>query len=461
MLTATAGWTVAMILLGGIWLWLYVRQGPTQALGAVVLLSLAIPVWARISVFGLPFTVQTSITALAALAFAAHPRAKILTPLTVLDCCVALLWSVQVASDLLTEGWKLQTPFLAYGEWALPYVAGRYCIRSRRDIELIVPWACGVLVVLSATAILESTTGVNLFEELFGIRPDDDLSPRRAQRLGFKRAFGPTLHGIFLGMVLVTLFPWVLSLWQQSADWKGRLRAALLSVVVVVGILATVSRTPLVCLILTLGIVAAWKSLIARWAFSVALVIVLGIFIWSPEQFTDSVSRKTGGGDQLRIIEVDGQAAEYSSSRLRLLVFKVYSRAMRNAGLLGYGTKRATAIPPEIPYLEGKADLKTRMNVIDNGYVLMTLRSGWLGGLSFSLLFLTATLTAFLLHRDRPDQILPLAAGGALLTIAVPGFLLVRNNYDYVFPALWLIGVISGLASDRSRSRRTRSGVML
>jgi hypothetical protein len=461
MLSATAGWTVAMILLGGVWLWLYVRQGPTQALGAVVLLSLVIPVWARISVLGIPFNVQTSITALAALAFAAHPRAKILTPLTVLDCCVALLWGVQVASDLLTEGWKLQTPVLAYGEWALPYVAGRYCIRSRRDIELIAPWACGVLAVLAVTAIVESTSGVNLFEELFGIRPDDDLSPRRSQRLGFKRAFGPTLHGIFLGMILVTLFPWVLSLWQQSADWKGRLKAAVLSVVAVLGILAAVSRTPLVCLLLTFGIIAAWKSLIARWIASGLLIIVLGTFMWSPEKFTDSVSRLTGGGDRLSIIEADGQAAEYSSSRSRLLVFKVYGRAMRNAGLLGFGTKRATAIPPEIPYLEGKADLRSRMHVIDNGYVLMTLRSGWLGLLSFSLLFLTATLTAFLLHREQPDQILPLAAGGALLTIAVPGFLLVRNHYDYVFPALWLMGVIGGLASARSMSHRSRSGVLM
>jgi hypothetical protein len=461
MLTATAGWTVAMILLGGVWLWLYVRQGPTQALGAVVLLSLVIPVWARIVVFGIPFTVQSSITALAAIAFAVHPRAKILTPLTVLDCCVALLWAVQVASDLLTEGWKLQTPVLAYGEWALPYVAGRYCIRSRRDLELIAPWACGVLAVLAVTAILESTMAVNLFEELFGIRPDNDLSHRMAQRFGFKRAFGPTLHGIFLGMILVTLFPWVLSLWQQSADWNGRLRAAGLSLVVVLGILATVSRTPLVCLLLTLGIVAAWKSLMARWILLGVLFIVLGTFLWSPEQFTDAVARNTGGGDRLRIIEVDGEAAEFSGSRLRLLVFQVYGRSMRNAGLLGFGTKRATAIPPEIPYLEGKADLKTRMNVIDNGYVLMTLRSGWLGVLSFSLLFVTAILTAFSLHLDRPDQILPLAAGSALLTIAVPGFLLVRNNYDYVFPALWLIGVISGLASARAQSRRSRTGVVM
>ena len=137
------------------------------------------------------------------------------------SCCIALMCVSHIATDYFATGLTPILPFRAYGEWALPYVAGRYAIRDRNDLKWIAPWVAGVLLFLGVMSCIESLSTVNPFEVIFGNRPTE-LASRNAARLGLKRAFGPTTHPIFLGMVLAVLMPWLSCMWQSFESRKMR-----------------------------------------------------------------------------------------------------------------------------------------------------------------------------------------------------------------------------------------------
>src|SRR5262245_16132379 len=102
MLSSVQGWTLSITIIGVVWIWLMIQKGPAVALAAAVLMSFAAPVWIRQNVFGLPFTVQTSMTAIAMLGYAVHPKGKIISPLTLLDFCIAFLCISHIAADSFT-----------------------------------------------------------------------------------------------------------------------------------------------------------------------------------------------------------------------------------------------------------------------------------------------------------------------------------------------------------------------
>ena len=178
-------------------------------------------------------------------------------------------------------------------------------------------------------------------------------------------------------------------------------------------------------------------------------VILLAMF---PTQIIDNVSRMTGGGHQIRYIEVDGKVAEYSSSRSRLLLLEVYRDAILKAGPFGFGTVAVTDFPPKIPYLEGRAELATRMKIVDNAYVLTSLRLGLVGLSALVLLFLSAMTTGYSLYVDRPDQLFPVAVTCYFAVMACFSLMMVWLCYDFGMATLWMMGLLAGLSSGRLRS---------
>ncbi|MBL8809288.1 MAG: O-antigen ligase family protein [Planctomycetaceae bacterium] len=444
------GWVASVAALLLVWGILYFRRGPGIAMGAVVVLSFLLPTWVKQSIAGLPFGISTTVTIVALAGYAVHPAGKILSPLTLLDFCVACLWTVTVVADGMAQGWSWAVPLRAYGEWALPYVAGRYCVRNRRDLDALVPWAIGVLVVLSLSSIFESFFRVNPFEMLFGDRPEE-LAKRDAMRLGFKRAFGPTTHAIYFGMLMTVLFPWLFHLWQNRSitDRKGEALVAIF--ICCAGVAGTVSRSPVLSIACGAIVVACMLYRWVRWPVGIVAVCSVALLAAFPNEVIDNVSRLTGGGHQIRLIEVDGKVAEYSSSRSRLLLMEVYRDAILKAGPFGFGTVAVTDFPPKIPYLEGRAELATRMKIVDNAYVLTSLRLGLVGLAALVLFFVCAIATGYSLFRDRPDQLFPLAACCYLGTMACFSLMMVWMSYDFGMAMLWMIGILSGLASGRIR----------
>lgn len=456
LLSGFAGWSTAVAGLLVIWAVLYFRRGPGLAMGAVVVLSFLLPTWVRQSVVGLPFSISTTVTIVALMGYAVHPDGRILSPLTILDFCVACLWTVTVIADGIAQNWSWSVLLRAYGEWALPYVAGRYCLRNRRDLDTMMPWAVGVLVALAVSSIFESVVRVNPFELVFGARPEE-LAKRDAMRLGFKRAYGPVTHPIYFGMLMTVLFPWLFH-WWQNRSVAGRKGEALAVIFVCsAGVVGTVSRSPVLSILLGAVAVACVLSRWVRWPVGVVTVCCLALLAVFPNEVIDNVSRLTGGGHQIRLIEVDGKVAEYSSSRSRLLLLEVYRDAILKAGPFGFGTVAVTDFPPKIPYLEGRAELATRMKIVDNAYVLTSLRLGLVGCTALVLFFVCAIATGYSLYSDRPDQLFPLAACCYLATMACFSLMMVWMCYDFGMALLWMVGILSGLASGRFRGVNTSS----
>jgi hypothetical protein len=449
MLSGTFGWLASVLFILAVWGRLMIRQGPAAALGGAVLFSFAFPVWLKLNLAGIPLSIQTSVAAVTLLGYALHPRGKILSALTLLDFCMALIFVVHVSADSIAEGFDIALPVRAYGEWVLPYTAGRFAAGSLTELKAIAPWALVVIVVLSLVGGVEFLTDVNLYEVLFGSRPFDALS-ENAVRFGFSRAFGSAHHPIFFGMTLVVLMPWLVCNWQSAESGRRRILTLLTGLVALLGILSTISRTPVVAVIVFAGLLMSLRYTAMRLPTGILFIAVVAGFVAFPLQVTDTVSRWTGGGDSLRLIEIQGEAAQYSGSRSRLLVYRVYGDAIMKAGPTGFGTKATTGFPLRIPYLLGTAEYKSQMTVVDNAYVLQVLRHGWLGAGCFVLMFITAIGTGLSLYQGRPDQLFSGATACLLTAVAFPALILVWFSYDFGFPVLWTIGCLSGLAAGRN-----------
>jgi hypothetical protein len=451
------GWVFSVVLVVAVWISLLLRSGPTAALGATMVLSFLFPVWPKIVVSGIPINVRTTVAVVNLLFFALnprrfHPRGKILRPLTLLDFCVALICVTHIVSDCFTTGFSLVLPLRAYGEWVLPYVAGRYAVSSRADLKGIATWVVGGLLFLGLMSCFESLTNINPFELIFGPRPTE-LAPRNAARWGLKRAFGPTTHPIFLGMMITILMPWLACLWQSFESRRTRGLAVLVGVFALAGTALTGSRTPVLTVLASSILVLALRMRILRWPLGISLGLAISFFAAFPNEVTTKVSEWTGGVEKDRLIEVDGRAVITSSSRTRIHVFRVYSEALIKAGPFGYGSDVTSGFPLRIPNMEGSFKSANLFKTVDNGYILLTLRFGWVGGIFLVILFLTAIGTGFSLYSSEQDKLFPGAVACTLVVVACFSLLLVFMHYDFGFPLLWTFGILSGLASLRTSER--------
>jgi hypothetical protein len=196
-----------------------------------------------------------------------------------------------------------------------------------------------------------------------------------------------------------------------------------------------------------------------RWPVLIMTVAAVTGFLLFPNKITDTVSQWSGGGDQLRVIEVDGKETKISGSRSRLVLFTAYSKALFKGGLTGYGSEAVSKFPPNIPYMQGKAEA-SEILVVDNAYILIMLRFGWLGAGCLVLIFVTAIFSAALLHNNKPDDLFPAAAASMLFVVSTFSFFLVWMSYDFGFEILWTCGILSGLVPSRTRNRRVGNSMV-
>lgn len=450
MFPGTTGWAISLGVILVVWIVIYFRRGPVEALAPALLLSLAFPVWLKFDVAGMPLNLRTATAAITMLGFAFHPRGRILSPLTVLDFCIAFLCCSHVLTDAWHDGLSVALPFRAYGEWALPYVAGRYAIRNTQDLATAARWVVGILFFLSVVAVIETITQVNVLETVYGERPEE-LARRNTVRLGFRRAYANAMHPIYFGMILAVLSPWLVCLMEKRESSAVRGFAIFTVPLTVLGLLATISRTPIVT------VLGSWIFLLAvlfRWLripLMTVVVSAIAVFLIWPYQVTDFIGKYTSG-DRHRLVEMNGTAVVYSASRARLLLPVVYGKAMTHAGIVGYGSAATQTFPLKIPYLEGTAETKDSLKLVDNAYILTVLRLGWLGGFLLVLLLGTGMLSCWVLYRRRPDRLFPAAFLGLLVVYSIVSLNLVSQVYDFFFPVLWTLGVISGLLIQKSSS---------
>jgi len=450
MLGPTEGWYTCMTLLALIGTAVYFWRGIIHALGVVTALSFLAPVWCEISFLGLPFNVQTSAAILGLFFMAATAPWKIYTRIVWLDGVVAAMVVLQVAVDVSHGTQLIPTCFAAYGEWGLPYVAGRYALRDAEAAQLLAICICCVLIAMAILGFFDAITHINPWEVLFGERPEESFW-RKYQRFGLRRSYGPTLHPIFFGLLVLALSPWPLAL-LRWAKTPGEKLLAVAGTASLSGVLACVSRTPLVGMLIFISLAGTiwWRW--SRWLMVACTVGVLLLAFTDTEEIV-RIFEKVGGetGYQQPTHILNGEEIEVSSASGRLLILKVFWPALKQAGWMGYGSAAVIDFPPRVPGLPKDDASRKRLGLVDNAFVLYGLRFGWLGALTFTTLFAVAAVTAFTNSWDRSMGTLSGVLGSMVIAMAI-SLLTVWFSYDMGFEVLWSMGTIGGLAAISRRN---------
>jgi hypothetical protein len=303
-----------------------------------------------------------------------------------------------------------------------------------------------VLAMLSIGGIIESVTGTNLWEHAFGIRPLDD-TPRDLQRFGFKRAYGTCMHSIFFGMLLFTLLPWPLMIATGEGTARRRTIALGIAMLGCLGVASSVSRGPILAVMLMFLAGFACRTASRKWAIGGLALLAAGWITFDWSQAHEWIKRSSGNVNRRTIsIQLEGETLQNDSTNYRWLIVKAYWPALSRAGLLGYGTAAVSTFPPRIPNLPESARARRMLRSVDNAYLLIGLRFGWLGMLALASLLLVSIWTCSRLFgnpafRDLSGWLM------AMLSAVAPVLLIEWLSYDFGFALLWSCGAVGGLAA--------------
>jgi hypothetical protein len=449
-------WSVSFLVLIAVLLWQSRTAGPRRALGVVVVLSLLVPSWVVLDVAGLPIHIKAAAGVAGLVAYCLHPRATINWRLGILDLLGLSLLAVHIASDWINDGFDWTVPLRAYGEWGVPYLAGRLALQTLADARGLMPYVAFVAIILASVSVTESVFRLNLAEFAVGNRPTEGAN-RDSARWGLKRAFGPTMHPIYFGALQVLLFPWVMFAGSRSSRFQGRTWYRMMPWLVAAGIILTMSRAPLIALGVLLLVTGAVTRPSLRIPIGILGTAALLFGIWYWPTVVDGLHWWGGetprGTNKLPTVVLGSTEHPYSGTLNRFYLFDVYGLAMRRAGWLGFGTEPTTGFPVRVPVGPQHAETQEKIRWLDNAFILITLRFGYLGVALFALWGVSAMAT-LIMHAQRQmrcgsrnDGILFGAMGGAIAGTLVLLFA-VWMPHDFGFWYLWCLGAASGLRDE-------------
>lgn len=447
------GWTFLLLL--GVYIWQVRKAGPGPALAIGVLLALLVPTWAvmgyqlptrGIRFVGMPVDMRTAISFIGLVVCCVRPQKLLLLRLNFTDLAITSLVAVHVISDLKNGGAVWEPPLRAFGEWIIPYLAGRLAITELGDVRKALPFAIIVCLALGVMAAVEAISGFHLAEALYGLRPLDGVSPRMA-RLGLKRAFGPAQHPIYFGTLQLLLFPWAMYAASRAKHSAGPGWWYSVPITTAAGVFFTVSRGPIIGLFVALyGATAIVKT---RWRVAMLVCVVIGSGVAATQYETVLKSLHMWSGEAQRVrkpkIVVNEEEVEYTGTMSRVYLFDVYGLAMRRAGLLGFGTERVTGFPIRVPVGPEQATTLKHVRFIDNVYILLTLRFGYLGLICFIAAGVSAiwNFTRLGLENEQGRAFYANMAGALAATMLVLATVWMPHDFGFVF--LFSAGASAGL----------------
>lgn len=193
-------------------------------------------------------------------------------PLLLFLLAVLMSITANVGSDTPSSGAELAKKLAFLASFVLVFYMVVSVIRTPERAELLLKVLVASGTVVAAFAVIESRTDLNVFDHLSRVVPVLELArlpdvPLRGERF---RAYASAQHPIALSAVLVMLIPLAVAFARVSAR-----RWWLAAVVLVLGALATVSRTGLLML-LVVGLVFLWlRPVEARRILPVVVVPLL------------------------------------------------------------------------------------------------------------------------------------------------------------------------------------------
>jgi hypothetical protein len=313
---------------------------------------------------------------------------------------------------------------------------GRWLLASTADIPKTTRLIVRVLLVLSAFAVFESFVKINPINKALG-KTYDLLEEGEGYRWGLKRAHVMFDHPIFFGMGLVLLLPWAMEAgrlakaksaprWWRWAPWA-----------IAAALFATVSRGPQLAAMGATLIYFFFRRPRLRLAMIVSAIGIGAIAFSAKDQIIELLGKAAGEkSEEVALIQIEGEEVEYTGTQHRMLLFRVYARAIDTTGWFGFGT--------ELKGIELEESIAQRFGSIDCHYLLFLLQHGYLGVGVFLILTLVILLN-LLRVAWRPELPQSALAGGLFGSLFAVAVLLVSVWFSPDFAAIWLFS--AGLAS--------------
>ncbi|TWT66643.1 O-antigen ligase family protein [Allorhodopirellula solitaria] len=463
LLTDESSFAIMLLVSCGFAAWYGYRHGKQYVLGAGMAVSMLAGTWFEITLWNTEINVAMATAIVLLIAYCTHSWREIFKALNLLDVLVGALMIWHIIVDVSHEGQPLAFTLRAYGQWMLPYAAGRYAFLHPGSMSKLSPVFVAVASFIAIAAVYESFTSVNLWETIF-IHVDDKVSRVVGQRYGLLyRSIGPVRNAIFLGIMLYLLLPFAVDLTTPRDDARWRRAAGFAGMILIMlGIVATVSRGPMLCVVLAGAFALVCVNRYARW---ILIPLAAAGVIFTAVQFDTVANYLESGGDEhtrSRIVDVDheGDAEIHNNTRHRLLIPKIYGPIVFEGGPLGYGTTASSGFPPRnIPGLPNDPAISGLLRNVDNTYINIGLAFGWVGLALFVTLLITTIVQALQLAPVASTYLYPSDARVAVAYASIFFAIIfeiwtVHWSYDYSFWVLFQVGVVAGLTSQCVRVRR-------
>lgn len=211
-------------------------------------------------------------------------------------------------------------------------------IRDRRGLEILLRQLTLGTTVLAVWGIVERRTGYNVFNHLEAILPPLDLQAQpELARAGRLRVLASAEHPIALG----ALFAMVIPLAIYLARATGRRRWLLVAAVLLLGLLATSSRTAVVMLVVV-GLVFLWlkpRETWRLWPLLVPAVVVVHLMLPGAIGTIRQAFFPAGGIVAEQTVLVQGADPQLAGGRLRQLVPSLEEASRTPVFGQGWGTR--------------------------------------------------------------------------------------------------------------------------
>jgi O-antigen ligase len=178
--------------------------------------------------------------------------------------------------------------------------------------------------------------------------------------------------------------------------------------------------------------------------------VAIGLF---PNQFVGTIKSASGEVKKFpRFVQLGEQRVEKSGTMTRLYLFSIYNRAMRKAGLIGYGSESVSSFPIRVPVDPEFVTAVKDIRFIDNVYIQILLRFGYLGvaALTAACLFAVLTMLRMGWNPDLRGSAFCCALASSIFAVMLV-MLTVWFPQDYAFWLLWNLGAAAGLVAEWRR----------
>jgi polysaccharide biosynthesis protein PslJ len=408
------------------------------AIGLIIAVVLFVPIGRYSFRIDLPFQLELYRVAVAGAlgcwmaALLVHPQTRLRR--SPFDIPLALILTASLASDVVNIGRviPLQPVVLKAFTFFLSFILLHYLIlsvvKSRETIERITKFLVSGIAVVAIFAVVEQRTAFNLFDHVSDVVPVLQFDgPIEVVRAGLIRSVGSAQHPIALGVLFAMAVPLGLAL----AFGSGR-RWAIPTGCVLVGVMSSASRTPVVVLIV-MGLVITWlKPREAMRLLPLLLPLVIVVKLLLPGSIaTLKNSFFPEGGLVQQQTQLNREADPMlAGGRVRLIGPSLREASARPVLGLGFATRQT-----------GFNNPLRNAPILDNQWLGLLLEIGIVGVLGWAMLFVATVRRLGRASRRRagPEGWLPVGFAAATAGFGAGMFTYDSLSFVQIAFVFWIV----------------------